>query len=74
MSTADDADPVRLSVLVDAGVLAEIRTYAARKDISVTEAVRRAFSVLLAIDGYNEEHAVLYLEKGGKLHEVLFLA
>jgi hypothetical protein len=65
--------PVRVSVLVDADVTASVRDYASRKGISVTEATRRAFSALLAIDGYNEEHSVLYLEKDGVLNEVMFL-
>jgi hypothetical protein len=70
-----DLDPVRLSVLIGADIADQVQAYAARKEISLTEAARRAFSALLAIDGYNEEPGtVLYLEKNGKLHEVMFLA
>jgi hypothetical protein len=72
--SGDGSGYVRLSVNVDPVVLGEVREYAARKEISVTEATRRAFSALLSIDGFNTAHERLYLEKDGKLHEVMFLA
>jgi hypothetical protein len=52
----------------------ELKGYAARKGISVTEAVRRAIGVLSFVDEAQDRGAsVNVAEKDGSLKEVLFL-
>jgi len=64
---------VRLSVNLTPQVADEIKGYADRKGISITEAVRRAISVLAFVDGAQSRGASLNVEEGGSLKEVLFL-
>jgi hypothetical protein len=64
---------VRLSVNLNPQVADEIKGYADRKGISITEAVRRAISVLAFVDGAQSRGASLNVEEGGSLKEVLFL-
>jgi hypothetical protein len=64
---------VRLSVNLSPDVAEELKEYAGRKGISVTEAVRRAIAVLKFVDDAQARGASLNLEEGGTLKEVLFL-
>ncbi len=64
---------VRLSVNLSPAVAAVLKSYAGRKGISVTEAVRRAISILKYIDDAQERGASLNVEEAGALKEVQFL-
>ena len=67
-------DPlVRLSVNLTPEVADELKDYAARKGVSITEAVRRAITVLRFVDDAQSRGASVHLEEGGALKEVLFL-
>lgn len=67
-------DPVvRLSVNLTPEVADELKDYASRKGVSVTEAVRRAITVLTFVDNAQSRGASVHLEEGGSLKEVLFL-
>lgn len=69
------SDPlVRLSVNLSADVADELKQYAGRKGISITEAVRRAITVLAFVDNAQSRGASLHLEEGGALKEVVFLS
>lgn len=68
------ADPlVRLSVNLSPEVADELKQYASRKGISLTEAVRRAITVLTFVDSAQSRGASLHIEEGGALKEVLLL-
>jgi Ribbon-helix-helix protein, copG family len=68
-------DPhVRLSVNLNPEVADELKQYAGRKGISITEAVRRAITVLAFVDSAQSRGASLHLEEGGALKEILFLS
>ena len=62
----------RLEVNLSQDVADGLREYMARKHITATEVTGRAFSALLSIDKYYQQHAALYLEQDGKWSEVLF--
>lgn len=64
---------VRLSVNLTPQVADELKKYAGRKGISVTEAVRRAVTVLTFVDDAQNRGATLNVEENGSLKEVLFL-
>ena len=64
---------VRLSVNLSPEVADLVKTYAGRKGVSVTEAVRRAIAILAFVDDAQRRGASLNLEEGGTLKEVLFL-
>lgn len=64
---------VRLSVNLSPSVFGVLKSYADRKGISVTEAVRRAISVLEYVDDTQERGASLNIEENGKLKEVQFM-
>jgi Ribbon-helix-helix protein, copG family len=67
-------DPlVRLSVNLSSEVADELKEYAGRKGVSVTEAVRRAITVLTFIENARVRGASLHIEENGTLKEVLFL-
>ena len=67
-------DPlVRLSVNLNPDVADALKQYASRKGISVTEAVRRAITVLTFIENAQNRGASLHLEEGGALKEILLL-
>jgi hypothetical protein len=67
-------DPlVRLSVNLTPEVADELKDYATRKGVSVTEAVRRAITVLTFVENAQSRGASIHLEEGGALKEVLFL-
>jgi hypothetical protein len=66
-------DPVRLSVNLSPVVFGELKDYADRKGVSVTEAVRRAISVLKYVDDAQGRGASLNIEEDGKLKEVQFM-
>lgn len=67
-------DPlVRLSVNLSPEVADELKQYASRKGVSITEAVRRAITVLTFVENAQSRGASLHLEEGGALKEVLFL-
>lgn len=67
-------DPlVRLSVNLSPEVADELKGYASRKGVSVTEAVRRAITVLSFVEKAKERGASLHLEEKGVLKEVLIL-
>jgi hypothetical protein len=64
---------VRLSVNLSPDVANVLKLYASRKGISVTEAVRRAITVLTFIDDAQSRGASLHIEEGGALKEILLL-
>lgn len=67
-------DPlVRLSVNLTPDVADALKQYASRKGISVTEAVRRAITVLTFVDNAQSRGASLHIEEGGALKEILLL-
>jgi hypothetical protein len=63
---------VRLSVNVSPAVAETIKGIAKRNGISVTEAVRRAISVLAYIDSAQSRGASINIQEDGVLKEVLF--
>lgn len=64
---------VRLSVNLSPGIAGELKEYAERKGISITEAIRRAITVLSFVDDAQQRGAAINLEENGALKEVLFL-
>lgn len=67
-------DPlVRLSVNLSPEVASELKEYASRKGVSITEAVRRAITVLAFVENAQTRGASLHVEENGTLKEVLFL-
>ena len=64
---------VRLSVNLRPDAAGELKDYADRKGVSVTEAVRRAIAVLSFVDAAQDRGASLNIEEKGSLKEVLFL-
>ena len=73
-STAGADEPqVRLSVNLNPEVADELKAYAKRKGVSITEAVRRAVTLLAFVDETQRRGAVLNVEEDGALKEVLFL-
>ena len=64
---------VRLSVNLSPTVFVELKSYADRKGVSVTEAVRRAVSVLTYVDEAQDRGASLNIEENGKLKEIQFM-
>ncbi len=64
---------VRLSVNLSPEVADELKQYASRKGISVTEAVRRAITILTFVDQAQSRGASLHIEEGGVLKEILLL-
>jgi hypothetical protein len=68
-------DPlVRLSVNLSPDVADELKQYASHKGISITEAVRRAITVLTFVENAQSRGASLHIEEGGVLKEILFLS
>jgi hypothetical protein len=74
-STAPDGQDqlTRLSVNLSPAVAATLKEYAGRKGVSVTEAIRRAISILSYIDEAQSRGASLNIEEAGRLKEVQFL-
>ena len=67
-------DPqVRLSVNLNSEVAGELKAYAKRNGVSVTEAVRRAIALLGFADETRRNGGTLEVEENGALKEVLFL-
>ena len=64
---------VRLSVNLSPAVFNELKGYADRKGVSVTEAVRRAISVLKYVDDAQDRGATLNIEVHGNLKEIQFM-
>jgi Ribbon-helix-helix protein, copG family len=64
---------VRLSVNLGPEVADSLKDYAARKGISVTEAIRRAIGLLAFIDEAQARGAALNIEEKGTVKEVVFL-
>ena len=64
---------VRLSVNLSPEVADELKGYASRKGVSITEAIRRAITVLTFVEDAQARGASLHLEEKGALKEVLFL-
>lgn len=64
---------VRLSVNLGPEVADQLKEYAGRKGVSVTEAVRRAIAILAFVDSAQARGASLNLKEGSSLKEVLFL-
>jgi hypothetical protein len=71
-ASVDDA-PVRLSVNLTSEDVDELKAYAKRKGVSITEAVRRAITVLAFVDDAQRRGASLNVDEGGRLKEVVFL-
>lgn len=72
-STTGTDSTVRLSVNIHNDVSDVLKEYAARKGVSVTEAVRRAIEVLHNVDKAYQDGASVNLEKDGRLKEVVFV-
>lgn len=70
---ADSDQLVRLSVNLSPEVANQVKAYAGRKGVSITEAVRRAIAILAFVDDAQSRGASLNVEEGGTLKEVLFL-
>jgi Ribbon-helix-helix protein, copG family len=64
---------VRLSVNLSPEVADQVKAYAGRKGVSVTEAVRRAIAILAFVDDAQSRGASLNIDEGGALKEILFL-
>jgi len=64
---------VRLSVNLGPAAATTLKDYAARKGVSITEAVRRAISILSYIDTAQERGASLNIEEAGTMKEIQFL-
>ena len=74
MKTQDSVQGlVRLSVNLSPTVLGELKEYAEKNGITVTEAVRHAISVLKFVNEAKARRAPLYIEEHGKLREVQFM-
>lgn len=69
----DQGQLTRLSVNLSPVVAETLKDYASRKGISVTEAVRRAISILSYIDEAQARGASLNIEEAGRLKEIQFL-
>lgn len=67
-------ETVRLSINLSPAVADTVRSYSKRKGVSVTEAVRRAISMLAYIDAAQDRGASINLSENGTLKEVQFLA
>jgi hypothetical protein len=67
-------ETVRLSINLSPAVADTIKGYSRRKGVSVTEAIRRAISVLAYIDAAQDRGASINLSENGTLKEVQFLA
>jgi hypothetical protein len=65
---------VRLSVNLSSDVAGELKQYASHKGISITEAVRRAITVLTFVENAQSRGASLHIEEGGALKEILILS
>jgi Ribbon-helix-helix protein, copG family len=73
--TRDNADRlVRLSVNLGPQVADSLKEYAARKGVSITEAVRRAIAALAFIDNAQARGASVQVEEDGVRKEIVFLA
>jgi hypothetical protein len=70
----DSHRPMRLAVNLGPESADVLKEYAARKGVSVTEAIRRAIAVLAYVDEVQRRGAALNVEEGGVLKEVIFLA
>jgi hypothetical protein len=64
---------VRLSVNLSPAVFDEVKSYADHKGVSVTEAVRRAISVLKYVSEAQDRGASLNIEENGSLKEIQFM-
>jgi hypothetical protein len=67
-------ETVRLSINLSPAAADNIRSYSKRKGVSVTEAIRRAISVLAYIDAAQDRGASINVSENGTLKEVQFLA
>jgi hypothetical protein len=65
---------VRLSVNLKPDVAGALKSYAGRKGISITEALRRAIVILTFVVDAQDRGASLNVEENGSIKEVLFLA
>jgi hypothetical protein len=65
---------VRLSVNLKPDIAGALKSYAGRKGVSVTEAVRRAIVIMTFVDEAQARGASLNIEENGSIKEVLFLA
>jgi hypothetical protein len=55
-------------------VAAELKDYADRRGVSITEAVRRAIVILKFVDDVKNRGGTFNIEENGSLKEVLFVA
>lgn len=69
----DQAQLTRLSVNLSPIVAETLKDYASRKGVSVTEAIRRAISILTYVNEAQERGASLNIEEAGRLKEIQFL-
>jgi hypothetical protein len=73
MAPDPDGGLVRLSVNLSPAVAGDTRDYARRKGVTVTEAVRRAITLLMFIDAVQSRGASLSVEEGGTRKDTVFL-
>ena len=64
---------VRLSVNLSPVVAETLKEYATRKGISITEAIRRAISIMSYIDEAQERGAELNIEEAGTMKIIRFV-
>lgn len=64
----------RLAVNLGPEAADVLKDYAARKGVSVTEAVRRAIAVLAFVDETQRRGAAINVEENGVIKEVMFMA
>jgi hypothetical protein len=74
MSLQESGNSPRLSVSLHPSVAAALEGYMARHNVSATETVRLAISVLAYIDEARLRGVALYADEDGSLHEVIFPA
>jgi hypothetical protein len=73
MGEDDAQDRGRLSANLGTAGMGELKEYADRKGVSLTEAVRRALALLKYIDEVQGRGASVNIEENGKLKEVRFM-
>jgi hypothetical protein len=69
----EDGGQARLSINLSPVIYATLKDYSKRQGITVTEAIRRAISVLKYVDDAQQRGATLNIKEEGNLKEVQFL-
>ena len=72
-SDSPQPESVRLSVNLSPKVADDLKSYAGRKEITVTEAVRRAVAYLAFFDEIAASGGTVTVTEGGKVRDIQFL-